>query len=151
MRSSTDAPRLSSDGVRLFQGFGLGAFAEQALIHENYLALIPKRLPFAQAALLGWSSHVIRERRKNALLASGFPRVYIFRPAYIYPVEPREEPNFTYRLLRAIYPAFRLFFPNRVIRADDLARAMVNLVVNARTEHESLVLENSDIRASVAA
>jgi hypothetical protein len=35
---------------------------------------------------------------EKALLAAGFPRVYLFRPAYIYPVEPRKEPNFTYRL-----------------------------------------------------
>jgi uncharacterized protein YbjT (DUF2867 family) len=41
---------------------------------------------------------------EKALLASGFPRLYIFRPAYIYPVEPRKEPNFSYRLLRSIYP-----------------------------------------------
>jgi uncharacterized protein YbjT (DUF2867 family) len=34
---------------------------------------------------------------EKALLATGFPRVYIFRPAYIYPVEPRKEPNFSYR------------------------------------------------------
>src|SRR5882724_10870830 len=39
---------------------------------------------------------------EKALLASGFPRAYIFRPAYIYPVEPRKEPNLSYRLLRAI-------------------------------------------------
>src|SRR6201997_1263772 len=56
---------------------------------------------------------------EKALLAAGFPRVYLFRPAYIYSVEPRKEPNFGYRLLRAIYPAFRLLFPNQVIRADD--------------------------------
>jgi S-(hydroxymethyl)glutathione dehydrogenase / alcohol dehydrogenase len=37
----------------LFQGFGLGGFAERALIHENQLAVVPKQLPFAQAALLG--------------------------------------------------------------------------------------------------
>jgi uncharacterized protein YbjT (DUF2867 family) len=36
-------------------------------------------------------------KAENALLAAGFPRVYIFRPAYIYPVEPRKEPNFGYR------------------------------------------------------
>ena len=47
---------------------------------------------------------------EKALLAAGFPRVYIFRPAYIYPVEPRREPNLSYRLLRAIYPAFRVLF-----------------------------------------
>jgi S-(hydroxymethyl)glutathione dehydrogenase/alcohol dehydrogenase len=37
----------------LFQGLGLGGFAERALIHENQLALLPKDMPFAQAALLG--------------------------------------------------------------------------------------------------
>jgi S-(hydroxymethyl)glutathione dehydrogenase/alcohol dehydrogenase len=37
----------------LFQGFGLGGFAEQALVHENQLAVVPKEMPFAQAALLG--------------------------------------------------------------------------------------------------
>ena len=46
-------PRLSRNGVALFQGFGLGGFAERALIHENQLAVVPKELPFAQAALLG--------------------------------------------------------------------------------------------------
>ena len=53
LRRPTDAPRLSRNGVGLFQGFGLGGFAEQALIHENQLAVVPTKLPFAQAALLG--------------------------------------------------------------------------------------------------
>jgi uncharacterized protein YbjT (DUF2867 family) len=86
---------------------------------------------------------------EKALLAAGFPRVYIFRPAYIYPVEPRKEPNFSYRLLRAIYPLFRMVFPNQVIRADGLARAMVDVVISGRGERPSLVLENRDIRAMV--
>jgi uncharacterized protein YbjT (DUF2867 family) len=66
---------------------------------------------------------------EKALLAAGFPRVCLFRPAYIYPVEPRKEPNFSDRLLRTIYPAFRVLFPNQVIRADDLARAMVDVAL----------------------
>jgi S-(hydroxymethyl)glutathione dehydrogenase/alcohol dehydrogenase len=53
LRRPTDAPRLSRNGVGLFQGFGLGGFAECALIHENQLAVVPKKLPFPQAALLG--------------------------------------------------------------------------------------------------
>src|SRR5271170_4054759 len=53
LRRPSDAPRLSRNGVGLFQGFGLGGFAEQALIHENQLAAVPKEIPFAQAALLG--------------------------------------------------------------------------------------------------
>jgi uncharacterized protein YbjT (DUF2867 family) len=88
---------------------------------------------------------------EQALLAVGFPCVYIFRPAYIYPVEPRKEPNFGYRLLRGIYPVFRVLFPNQVIRADDLARAMVDVTVRGRGEHGGVVLENRDIRAMVDA
>jgi uncharacterized protein YbjT (DUF2867 family) len=84
---------------------------------------------------------------EKALLAAGFPRVYIFRPAYIYPVEPRKEPNFSYRLLRVIYPAFRLIFPSLVIRSDDLAHAMVNVIVQSKVTSESLVFENRDIKA----
>jgi uncharacterized protein YbjT (DUF2867 family) len=87
---------------------------------------------------------------ERALLAAGFPRAYIFRPAYIYSVEPRKEPNFSYRLLRAIYPAFRLLFPNQVIRADDLARAMVDVVVQKTAGRESRIFENRDIRSMVA-
>ena len=84
---------------------------------------------------------------EKAVLAAGFPRVYIFRPAYIYPVEPRKEPNFSYRLLRWTYPAFRVALPALVIRSDDLARAMVDVIVQRTGERQSLVFENRDIRA----
>jgi uncharacterized protein YbjT (DUF2867 family) len=97
------------------------------------------RVPFAR----------YKGEAEKALLAAGFPRVYIFRPAYIYPVEPRKEPNFSYRLLRAIYPVFRALFPNQVIRADDLARAMVDIAVRGTGERGGLVFENRDIRAMV--
>jgi uncharacterized protein YbjT (DUF2867 family) len=94
------------------------------------------RLPFAR----------YKGEAENALAAAGFPRMYMFRPAYIYPVQPRREPNFSYRLLRAIYPAFRVLFPNQVIRADDLARTMVDVAVRGTGEGQQLVLENRDIR-----
>jgi uncharacterized protein YbjT (DUF2867 family) len=97
------------------------------------------RIPFAR----------YKGEAENALLAAGFPHVYIFRPAYIYPVEPRKEPNFSYRLLRAIYPAFRVLFPDQVIRADDLARAMVDVAVRRSRELGGLIFENRDIRAMV--
>jgi uncharacterized protein YbjT (DUF2867 family) len=86
---------------------------------------------------------------EKALLAAGFPRVYLFRPAYIYSVEPRKEPNFSYRLLRGIYPAFRVPFPNQVIRADDLARAMVGAVETGTGPRGGPVFENRDIRAMI--
>jgi uncharacterized protein YbjT (DUF2867 family) len=86
---------------------------------------------------------------ENALLASGFPHLYIFRPAYIYPVEPRKEPNFSYRILRGVYPVFRALFPNQVIRADDLALAMVDVAVGEAGVGAIRVFENRDIRALV--
>jgi uncharacterized protein YbjT (DUF2867 family) len=86
---------------------------------------------------------------ENALLAAGFHAVYIFRPAYIYPVKPRKEPNLGYRLLRAIYPVFRMLFPSQVIRADDLARVMVDVAVRGTKERRASVFENNDIRAMV--
>jgi len=97
------------------------------------------RIPFAR----------YKGEGENALLEAGFPHVYLFRPAYIYPVEPRKEPNFSYRLFRAIYPAFRLLFPNQVIRADDLARAMVDVAVHGTEERQGPVFENRDIRTMV--
>jgi uncharacterized protein YbjT (DUF2867 family) len=97
------------------------------------------RMPFAR----------YKGEAENALLAAGFPRVYIFRPAYIYPVEPRKEPNFSYRLMRAVYPAFRMLFPNQVIPADDLARAMVDAALRKNDDRGKFVFENRDIRAMV--
>jgi hypothetical protein len=85
---------------------------------------------------------------EKALLAAGFPRIYLFRPAYIYPVQPRKEPNFSYRLIRAVYPVFRLLFPNQVVRADDLGWAMVDVVLR-ETQKQCLVFENRAIRAMV--
>jgi uncharacterized protein YbjT (DUF2867 family) len=97
------------------------------------------RIPFAR----------YKGEAEKALLAAGFPRVYIFRPAYIYPVEPRKEPNFSYRLLRGIYPAFRVLLPNQVIRADELAHAMVDAAVHGTEERGGSVFENRDIRTMV--
>ncbi len=97
------------------------------------------RLPYAR----------YKGEAENAILAAGFPHVYVLRPAYIYPVEPRKEPNFSYRLLRWSYPVFQVLFPNQVIRADDLARVMVNAVLRGTPGHPDPVFENRDIRAMV--
>ena len=48
-----------------------------------------------------------------------------------------------------IYPAFRLLFPNQVIRADDLARAMVDVALRGTGERGGQIFENHNIRAMV--
>jgi hypothetical protein len=42
---------------------------------------------------------------------------------------------------------FRTLFPNQVIRADNLARVMVDVAVRGTGERESLIFENRDIRS----
>jgi S-(hydroxymethyl)glutathione dehydrogenase/alcohol dehydrogenase len=53
LRREGEAPRLSRGGEALTQTFGLGAFAQQILAHQNQLVKIPKDIPWASAALLG--------------------------------------------------------------------------------------------------
>ena len=95
------------------------------------------RIPFAR----------YKGAAEKALTESGFSHVYLFRPSYIYPVEPRKEPNLGYRLLRAVYPVFRLLFPNESIRADDLGHAMVDVVTPGTDVRGNFVFENRDIQA----
>lgn len=88
---------------------------------------------------------------EKALSSMGFRPLYIFRPAYIYSVQPRAEPTISYRVLRAIYPALRVVLPNHTIRADDLARAMVDVGLRGSgSDVDAIVLENRDIRAGGA-
>ena len=94
------------------------------------------RIPFAR----------YKGKAENGLLKAGYPRLSLFRPAYIYPVDPRKEPNLTYRALRAIYPLFRVLFPNQVIPANDLAAVMVDVTVRHTNPREIVTLENRDIR-----
>jgi hypothetical protein len=54
------------------------------------------------------------------------------------------------RLLQGVYPMLRLMFPNQVVRADELAGAMVDLAVRGAGESEDLIFENRDILAIAA-
>ena len=67
---------------------------------------------------------------------------YSFRPGYIYPVEPRKEPNLMYRISRSLYPLIRLFGKNTSIKSTELAQAMLNVGRNGASKE---MLENRDI------
>lgn len=83
---------------------------------------------------------------ENALLGMGFPRVHLFRPGYVYPVERREEPNLGYRIMRGLWPLVRRIYPNAGIPSDDLARVMVEVALRGTPRPDGAVLENRDIR-----
>ena len=67
---------------------------------------------------------------------------YAFRPAYIYPVTPRPEPNFMYKISRTLYPLLKLLGEKFSIKSTELAEAMFKVGV-AGAEKE--ILENKDI------
>ncbi|MFO0572247.1 MAG: NAD(P)H-binding protein [Polyangiaceae bacterium] len=85
---------------------------------------------------------------ENALSALGFERLHVFRPGYIHPVVAREEPNFSYKLMRAVHPVLGWVYPNVGVDSDALARVMVDAALSGC---EKTVLENRDIRALVTA
>ena len=53
LRHAGEAPRIRAGDEAITQAFGLGGFAQQALIHENQLVKVSDEIPFPQAALLG--------------------------------------------------------------------------------------------------
>ncbi|MES2780833.1 MAG: NAD-dependent epimerase/dehydratase family protein [Bacteroidota bacterium] len=68
--------------------------------------------------------------------------VYCFRPAYIYPVERRKEPNLLHGVTRVLYPLLKYSGENNTIRSTELANAMFTVGLNGADKH---VLENRDI------
>ena len=78
---------------------------------------------------------------ENKIHAMGL-NFYTFRPGYIYPVKPRKEPNFLYRLMRVLYPLLKYLGPNASITSVDLANAMVLV---GRHGYDSEIIENKEI------
>jgi len=83
---------------------------------------------------------------ENYLLDKNFERLYIFRPAYIYPVEKRKEPNITYSISRALYPLIKLFGKKGNIKSTELAQAMYKAGLYGA---EKSILENQEILAEI--
>ncbi|MEO1257539.1 MAG: NAD-dependent epimerase/dehydratase family protein [Bacteroidota bacterium] len=90
------------------------------------------RVPFAKYK--GMAENKIAE-----LKLGGF---YAFRPGYIYPVQPRKEPNFMYTISRALYPLIKMMGSNSSIKSTELAAGMFHVgLQGAKNE----ILENRDI------
>ncbi len=80
---------------------------------------------------------------ENILLKLQFNRLYIFRPAYIYPVTSRVEPNLIYKIMRFLYNPIKLIFPNFTVNSIALANKMVMV---AFEQNSKIIYENIDIR-----
>jgi nucleoside-diphosphate-sugar epimerase len=84
---------------------------------------------------------------ENFLLQQQFGGIHIFRPAYIYPVTPRKEPNFMYQLMRVLYkPLLSWIYPNIGLPSTHLAAVMADVGMNGS---DKTIFENKDIRKYV--
>jgi nucleoside-diphosphate-sugar epimerase len=84
---------------------------------------------------------------ENFLLQQQFGGTHIFRPAYIYPVTPRKEPNFMYQLMRVLYkPLLSWVYPNIGLSSTHLAAVMADVGINGS---DKTIYENRDIRKYV--
>lgn len=79
---------------------------------------------------------------ENQLSGMGFKSFHAFRPGYIYPVTKRKEPNFTYRLMRVLYPGVRLMGKKFSVKSTALAKAMFLTGLNGS---DLEIFENRDI------
>jgi uncharacterized protein YbjT (DUF2867 family) len=69
-------------------------------------------------------------------------KFYTFRPAYIYPVTARKEPNIGYQISRFIYPLLKIFGKSLSVKSTELANAIFNVGINGADKE---ILENKDI------
>jgi len=80
---------------------------------------------------------------ENLLISQEFAQTYIFRPAYIYPVKRRKEPNIGYQIARIIFPLLKQLYPKGVITSIDLAHA---IFITGLKGGKKTILENPDIK-----
>ena len=80
---------------------------------------------------------------ENLLKRLDFQQLHIFRPGYIYPVTPRIEPNFSYRLMRLLYKPLISKLGNKFsVTSEQLAKAMVKVGLFGA---DKTIFENQDI------
>jgi uncharacterized protein YbjT (DUF2867 family) len=90
----------------------------------------------------------VKGRAENALLLMPFKAVYIFRPAFIQPlngeVSKTASYRWLYRGLAPFVPILKAIMPKYVTTTENVGRAMLRIVKHGSPKH---VLENADIDA----
>jgi len=84
----------------------------------------------------------IKGKTENDLMKLPFRAVYAFRPAFMKPVEGQKNAPKFYRYVNWLYPLMHALIPGYFGTLKDVARAMINCVINVP---EIKVLETRDI------
>lgn len=79
---------------------------------------------------------------ENYLIKMNFKQFNIFRPGYIYPVTPRKEPNISYRIMRFVYPVYKLIHSKGVITSIALAEVIFKTGLHGSDQN---IFENKDL------
>ena len=79
---------------------------------------------------------------ENQLVALWGSQFYACRPGYIYPVQKRKEPNFSYSLSRKLYPILKHLGKKFSITSEELAQAMFYIGLK---QPEKTLFENDDL------
>jgi uncharacterized protein YbjT (DUF2867 family) len=120
---------------------------------QGFAALLQRNSPQATFCLLSGAGADRKEKSRvsfarykgmaeNDLLSRNFKELYLFRPGYIYPVKPRQEPNLSYRVYRWFYPLIRLLGKNTSITSAELGKAIFTAGMTGAPQQ---TLENRDI------
>lgn len=118
----------------------------------NFAKTLEKNSPHASICLLSGAGADSTEKSKTSFalykgmaenqIAKMNLKFYSFRPAYIYPVESRKEPNTAYKIVKALYPLIKLFGEKYSIQSKELAQAIFHVGLNGSDKQ---ILENQDI------
>ena len=79
---------------------------------------------------------------ENQLLDLWGSQFYACRPGYIYPVQKRKEPNFSYSLSRKLYPVLKYLGKKFSITSEELAQAMFYIGLK---QPVNTLFENDDL------
>jgi uncharacterized protein YbjT (DUF2867 family) len=86
----------------------------------------------------------VKGKTENALMRSGFRKVYNFRPGFMKPTPGQKNIKPYYRAIGWLYLLLRVFLPNQVSTMRQVGLAMINSV---RKGYPKQVLEIKDINA----
>jgi NAD dependent epimerase/dehydratase family len=84
----------------------------------------------------------VKGKTENALMRSGFRKVYNFRPGFMKPTPGQQNVKWYYKFIGWLYPLLRLLLPNQVSTMRDVGLAMINSVLK---DYPKQVLEIKDI------
>jgi uncharacterized protein YbjT (DUF2867 family) len=147
-------------------GVGSAGMAEKDYEHVTYgitiaaaeiLARLNPKMVFSYVSGTGTDSSEkgrmmwarVKGKTENGLLRMPFAAAYMFRPGFIEPANGEISRNKLYRALfviaKPLLPLLRRAFPSQLLTTEQIARAMLNLVIHPYPKH---ILEIKDIRAA---